>query len=144
MLTNITKDDDQAMEDYLQTIKNVADSLVASRLFLTWNWFNRLLPGYITLRIMMVLTAYTMLPGAHFYDDLHSKLIFFEQRIKFTKVHDVPNHQAFAATVATFDLGGVVNKQSTTNNKGKNNGGRNFNKRGMGLYNKNNNRGNNR
>ena len=80
------------------------------------------------------------LPGAHSFDDLQLKLIFFEQRINFIKVRDVPSHQAIAATIATSDSGGVANKQAITNTKGKNNGGCHFNKEGKCRYNKNNNR----
>jgi len=55
-------------------------------------------------------TAYSMLPSAHSFYDLRSKLIFFEQRMKFTKERDVPNHQAFAVTIGSVasELGAPV------------------------------------
>ena len=86
-----------------------------------------------------------MLHGAHSFDDLRLKLIFFEQQSKSTQDRDVPTHQAFAATIGQSDLGGgggVAPRSSNSNNKGRNNGGRNTGKRGR--YTKNNNRNNKR
>jgi len=46
-----------------------------------------------------------MLHGAHSFDDLRLKLIFFEQQSKSTQDRDVPTHQAFAATIGHLDSG---------------------------------------
>lgn len=77
-----------------------------------------------------------MLPGAHSFDDLRLKLIFFEQQSKFTKERGVPSHQVFSTTVGTvtLDLGGVVTtKPTNTNSNDKYNGGRNFGKRSQSI-----------
>jgi len=67
------------MDDYLRHIKTLADSLAAiqstfSDLELIQYTTSGLPPDY-----HHFVTTYSMLPGRHTFDDLHSKLIFYEQ-----------------------------------------------------------------
>lgn len=128
MLTSLSTDDNQSMGDYLQNIKTIANSLAAIQSHVS----DLELIQYTTTRLQHSsnydgsLTAYSMLLGAHWFDDLHSKVIFFEQRSKFTKDRDFPTHKAFAATIGQSNLGGGgTPRSSNSNNKGRNNGGRN-------------------
>ena len=147
MLTNLSKGYSQSMEDYLQTIKTIADSLAAiqSPVFDLELFQYTIVELQHSLEYNGFLTAYYILRGAHSFDDLCSKLIFFEQRSKSTKDRDVPNHQAFAATISTsYSRDASATKQSHSSSKGGNDGGWNFNKGGNGCYKKNNNKNSNR
>lgn len=121
------------MDDYLRTVKTITNSLVAIYSPIS----NLGLIQYTTTGLQHspkyegFLITYSMLLGAHSFDDLSSKLIFFEQRMKFNKERDVPSHQALATTIGSVvsDSGGAgTNKQANSTSKGKNNGGHNFNK----------------
>ena len=41
-----------------------------------------------------------MIPGSHAFDYLHSKLIFYEQCLKFKSNQDVPVHTTHISTVS--------------------------------------------
>jgi len=60
MLTNLSKDDNQSMDEYLRTVKSHVDSMLAIRSFLlTWNRFSTTLLGCYTclsIRVLLVLT----------------------------------------------------------------------------------------
>ena len=78
MLTNVSKSPDQSIDDYLRHIRTLADSLVAvqspvSDLKLVQYTTSGLPPYY-----HHFVTTYSMLPGSHTFDDLRSKLIFYE------------------------------------------------------------------
>ena len=83
MLTNVSKGSDQTMEDYLHHIKTLFDflaaiqSLVFDLELIQFTTFD-LPPDYHTF-----VTIYSMLLDSHMFDDLWSKLIFYEQCLKF-------------------------------------------------------------
>ena len=79
MLTNLSKEDNQSMEDYLQIVKATAGSLVVIQSPVS----DLQLIQYITVGLEHYsdyegfVTPYSMLPGAHSFDNLHSNLTFF-------------------------------------------------------------------
>ena len=120
------------MENYLHHIKTLADSLAAiqspvSNLELIQFTTFGMPPDYHTFVI-----TYSMLPGSYTFDDLQSKLIFYEQHLKFQQNCDVPVHQALVSTVSSSDNNsGGSSRNQTHNSKGENNGGcRNWNNKG--------------
>ena len=83
--------------------------------------------------------TYSMLPGSCIFDDLCSKLIFYEQRLKFQSSRETTVYQALISTVSSGSntQGGSSRNQTTTikvkinqhnwNNKGCHNRGGNRN-----------------
>ena len=72
-------------------------------------------------------TTYSMLTGNHSFDDLHSNLVFYDQRLTFQFSRDTTVHQALVSTRGTGgpSSGGNSKNQSSNNNaSGKNNGNR--------------------
>jgi len=84
MLTNVSKGTDQSIEDYLRNIKTVADSLGAIQSPI----FDLQLIQFTTSGLPhdyhSFVTTYSILPDGHTFDDLWSKLIFYEQRLNFS------------------------------------------------------------
>lgn len=142
------------MEDYLGYIQGIADSLAAIRepisdLELTDFTLSGLDPEYET-----IATVLQYFPGQNTFDDLRTKLIMFEHKLKFRKARDgdAPTQQAFqaasesaavvpnvgASSTKSSQASGVFNNK---NRKGRNNRWNNNWNNGQG--NNRNNRGNN-
>ena len=89
------------MEGYLLYVKILADSLATiqspvSDLELIQYTTSSLPPDYHTF-----VTTYSMMPGSYTFDDLHSKLIFYEQWLKFQSNRETTVHQALVSTVSS-------------------------------------------
>lgn len=61
-------------------------------------------------------TTFSILPGSTSFDDLQSKLLFYEQHINYKKCHNLVVHQAFVST--TGDAQGHGGANGNSNNKG--------------------------
>lgn len=88
--TNLKKLENQSMEDYLRQIKATADALAAiwdplSELELIDFTLSGLDPEYDT-----IATAMSYFPGQHTFDDLLTKLIMFEHKLKLRSRHFRP------------------------------------------------------
>jgi len=73
-----------------------------------------------------------MLPSSHNFNDLRSKLIFYEQRLMFQSNRDAPVHQALVNTISydNSNSRGGYRHQKCNSNCTKNGGRRNWNNQG--------------
>ena len=95
-LSTLAKDHKQSMEDYLRTIKHIVDSLVSiCAPILTIDLVQLTLHGQDEDYHALVTTISY---GTNFltFNDLHSKLIHYEQHLKFLKSKDLVSIQHFA------------------------------------------------
>jgi len=140
----LSKDPKQSMEDYLRSIKHIAHSLASIRtpvpdIDLVQVTLNRLDEDYHNL--VTTLSYGTRLIT---FDDLRSKLIHYEQQLKFLKSKDFLGiqHQALATSFVSSKSGKSTSASQSTQGNGYNGGnkgkGRNNNRKG----NKNQGRGN--
>lgn len=139
MLTNLTKQENQSMEDYLRSIKMVADSLASIRApILDLDLIQYTVAG-LPVEYESLITVITFVPGSISFDDLRGKLLVYEQRIKILRDRESGTaHQAFAATTRSAAGGGQVvsnmaSSPSATNGgaqQGRQGGGRGGNRGG--------------
>ena len=79
MLTNVSKGSDQTMEDYLHHIKTLFDFLAAIQSLVFDLELIQFTTSGLPSNYHTFTTTYSMLPNSHMFDDLRSKLIFYEQ-----------------------------------------------------------------
>ena len=87
MLTNISMESDQSMDSYLRSIKTIADALAAIQLPILDLELIQLTAAGLPEDYDSFVTTYSMLLGSTSFDDLRSKLLFFEQCLKYKKDH---------------------------------------------------------
>jgi len=98
MLTNISLGPDQSMYSYLYSIKTIADSLTAIQSLVSNLELIQLTTAGLPEDYDSFVTTFSMLPGLTTFDELHSKLLFYEQRLHYKKDCNSAIHQAVVAT----------------------------------------------
>ncbi|KAJ8435581.1 hypothetical protein Cgig2_021735 [Carnegiea gigantea] len=131
-LSNLSKDTKQSMEDYLRHIKDVTDSLASIRtpipdIELVQLTLNGLDEDYHTL-----VTTLSYGTNLLTLDDLRSKLIHYEQRLKFLKTKDLLSlqHSALATSVTSSESGKFSYPSRQHGSGGQRNNRRNNNQKG--------------
>ena len=98
MLTNISMEFDQSMDSYLHSIKTIVDALAAIKSPISDLESIQLTTAGLLEDHDSFVTTFSMLPGSTSFDDLRSKLLLFEQRLKYKTERSPYIHQAFVAT----------------------------------------------
>ena len=126
ILTNVSKSSDQSMEDYLQHIKILSDSLAVIQSLISDLELIQFMTSCLPPNYHGFATIYSMLPGRHTFDDLRSKLIFYKQWLRFQFNKEPPVLQARVSTLGTGSHNqgrGSQNQTSNANGQGKSNHG---------------------
>lgn len=112
-LTTLSKADNQFLEDYL--LKTVVGSLAAIQSPVCDIELIQFTTAGMPPKFNHFITTYSMLLGPHTFDDLCTKLIFYEQRCKFQEDRElVVQHTFVASFTPTSDSGGANNQPNRT------------------------------
>jgi len=114
MLTNISLEHDQSMDSYLRSIKTIVDALAAIQCAISDLELIQFTTTGLPKDYDSFVTTYSMLPRSTSFDDLRSKLLLFEQRIKYNKDHSHPIHQVLLQLPVIVKGKGVVPVIRTT------------------------------
>ena len=98
ILANISLEPDQSMDSYLHSITTITDSLAAIQLLISDLELIQLTIASLPDDYDSFVTAFSMLPISASFDDLRSKLLFFEKCLKYKMDRSPFTHQAFVAT----------------------------------------------
>jgi len=108
---------EQSMNAYLHSLKTIVDGLTSIQSLVYGLKLIQLTTTGLAKGYDSFVTTFSMLPGATSFDDLHSKLLFYEQCLSLKKDRPTYVHQAFVATTGTiFTIGNAsrTNQNSTT------------------------------
>ena len=100
-------------------MKTIADSLAAVQSPITDLELIQLTTAYFPEDYDSFVTTFFMLPGSTTFDDLRSKLLFYEQHLNYKKDRNLAIHQAFVATTGETQVQGGA--KGNSNNKGNRN-----------------------
>ena len=94
---------DQSMDAYLHSIKSIADALAAMQSTVSDLELIQLTTAGLPNDYDSFVMTFSMLPGATSFDDLLSKLLFYEQCLNFKKYRPSSVHQLFVTTTGAIN-----------------------------------------